>query len=206
MGKSLGNFITLDEFFTGTHKLLEQAYSPMTIRFFILQAHYRSPLDFSNEALQAAEKGLAKLMKAISLIEKLKPAAASTVNIKELSDNLYAAINDDFNSPVLIASLFEGVRIINLLSDGKETATADDILLLKKLMTDFTFDILGLMPEIDATADNSVIEGLMKLILDMRKTARENKDWTASDKIRDMLASLNITVKDTKEGATWEIN
>ena len=206
MGKSLGNFITLDEFFTGTHKLLEQAYSPMTIRFFILQAHYRSPLDFSNEALQAAEKGLAKLMKAIGLIEKLKPADVSTVNIKELSDSLYAAINDDFNSPVLIASLFEGVRIINLLADGKETATADDILLLKKLMTDFTFDILGLMPEIDASADNSVIEGLMKLILDMRKTARENKDWTASDKIRDMLASLNITVKDTKEGATWEIN
>lgn len=206
MGKSLGNFITLDEFFTGTHKMLEQAYSPMTIRFFILQAHYRSPLDFSNEALQAAEKGLAKLMKAISIIEKLKPAAASTVNIKELSENLYSAIDDDFNSPVLIASLFEGVRIINLLADGKETATAEEIQLLKKLMTGFTFDILGLMPEIDASADNSVIEGLMNLILDMRKTARENKDWTTSDKIRDMLASLNITVKDTKEGVTWELN
>lgn len=206
MGKSLGNFITLDEFFTGTHKMLEQAYSPMTIRFFILQAHYRSPLDFSNEALQAAEKGLAKLMKAISIIEKLKPAAASTVNIKELSENLYSAIDDDFNSPVLIASLFEGVRIINLLADGKETATAEEIQLLKKLMTGFTFDILGLMPEIDTSADNSVIEGLMNLILDMRKTARENKDWTTSDKIRDMLASLNITVKDTKEGVTWEMN
>lgn len=206
MGKSLGNFITLDEFFTGTHNLLEQAYSPMTIRFFILQAHYRSPLDFSNEALQAAEKGMNKLMKAVSQIDKLKPAAASTVNIKELSENLYAAINDDFNSPVLIATLFEGVRIINLLADGKETATAEDLQLLKKLMTGFTFDILGLMPEIDTSADNSVIEGLMNLILDMRRTARENKDWTTSDKIRDMLASLNITVKDTKEGVTWEMN
>lgn len=205
MGKSLGNFIQLDEFFVGKHASLQQAYSPMTVRFFILQAHYRSPLDFSNEALQASEKGFQRLMKSMVTLEKLVPAATSSCDISGLQAKCYEAINDDLNSPILIAHLFDAARIINSASDKKESLTVEDINLLRSMMHSFVFDILGLLPEIDSTADNSVIEGLMKLILDMRKIARENKDWAASDKIRNMLASLNITVKDTKEGATWEI-
>lgn len=205
MGKSLGNFIQLDEFFAGKHASLQQAYSPMTVRFFILQAHYRSPLDFSNEALQASEKGFQRLMKSMVTLEKLVPAATSSCDISGLQAKCYEAINDDLNSPILIAHLFDAARIINSASDKKESLTVEDINLLRSMMHSFVFDILGLLPEIDSTADNSVIEGLMKLILDMRKIARENKDWAASDKIRNMLASLNITVKDTKEGATWEI-
>jgi len=206
MGKSLGNFIQLDEFFAGQHAALQQAYSPMTVRFFILQAHYRSPLDFSNEALQASEKGFQRLMKSLATLEKLVPAHTSTVDIAGLQARCYEAMNDDLNSPILIAHLFEAVRIINSAYDKKESLTADDITLLRTIMHSFVFDILGMLPEMDDTADNSVIEGLMNLILDMRKIARENKDWAASDKIRNMLASLNITVKDTKDGATWEIN
>lgn len=205
MGKSLGNFIQLDEFFVGKHASLQQAYSPMTVRFFILQAHYRSPLDFSNEALQASEKGFQRLMKSMVTLEKLVPAATSSCDISGLQAKCYEAINDDLNSPILIAHLFDAARIINSASDKKESLTVEDINLLRSMMHSFVFDILGLLPEIDSTADNSVIEGLMKLILDMRKIARENKDWAASDKIRNMLASLNITVKDTKEGTTWEI-
>lgn len=205
MGKSLGNFIQLDEFFAGKHASLQQAYSPMTVRFFILQAHYRSPLDFSNEALQASEKGFQRLMKSMVTLEKLVPAATSSCDISGLQAKCYEAINDDLNSPILIAHLFDAARIINSASDKKESLTVEDINLLRSMMHSFVFDILGLLPEIDSTADNSVIEGLMKLILDMRKIARENKDWAASDKIRNMLASLNITVKDTKEGTTWEI-
>jgi cysteinyl-tRNA synthetase len=206
MGKSLGNFITLDEFFTGSHQALEKAYSPMTIRFFILMAHYRSPLDFSNEALQAAEKGLARLMKACVTLEKLQPGAASTSNIAELESNCYQAMNDDLNSPILIANLFEAVRIINSVFDRKENITADDLQKLKALFHNFIFEILGLMPEQDADSGNLVVDGLMNLILEIRAQARANKDWATSDKIRDELARVNITLKDTKEGAAWEMS
>jgi cysteinyl-tRNA synthetase len=205
MGKSLGNFITLDEFFTGSHAALEKAYSPMTIRFFILMAHYRSPLDFSNEALQAAEKGLARLMKAIITLEKLVPGNSSTSNIADLGSKCYEAMNDDLNSPILIANLFEGVRIINSVNDKKESISVDDLEKLKKLFHSFVFDILGLLPEQDSEAGNKVVDGLMKLILEIRANARSSKDWATSDKIRDSLAGMNISVKDTKEGATWEI-
>jgi len=203
MGKSLGNFITLDEFFSGNHPALEKAYSPMTIRFFILMAHYRSPLDFSNEALQAAEKGLARLMKAIETIEKLVPGSSSTSNIPEIEANCHEAMNDDLNSPIVIANLFEGVRIINSVNDKKESITVEDLDRLKTLFRTFIFDILGLLPEQDAGAGNERVEGLMKLILDIRANARATKDWPTSDKIRDELAKVNISVKDTKDGATW---
>jgi cysteinyl-tRNA synthetase len=206
MGKSLGNFITLEEFFTGNNPSLEQAYSPMTIRFFMLQAHYRSQLDFSNEALQAAQKGFEKLMKAIETLNKISPRNNSTVNIADLEKQCYNAINDDFNSPILIANLFEGVRIINSAYDGKENLTAEDAEALKNLFNTFVIEILGLLPEVDPNAGSKVVDGLMKLILDIRMNARANKDWATSDKIRDELASIDISVKDTKDGANWSLD
>ena len=205
MGKSLGNFIKLDEFLSGKHPSLEKAYSPMTIRFFILQAHYRSPLDFSNEALQAAEKGLQKLMKSIETLGKLSASASSTSDISALQAKCYAAMNDDFNSPILIAHLFEGVRIINSVHDKKESLTAEDIALLGKLMNAFVTEILGIIPEHDPNKGNQVLDGIMQLVLEIRNNARTNKDWATSDKIRDELAKVNIAVKDTKDGATWSI-
>jgi cysteinyl-tRNA synthetase len=205
MGKSLGNFITLDEFFTGNHPNLEKAYSPMTIRFFILQAHYRSPLDFGNEALQAAEKGFARLIKGLASVDKLKPGATSTIDIGAIEEACYDAMNDDLNSPIVIANLFEAVRIINLVNDGKESLTDKDILRLGKFMNTFVVDILGLMPESDSQAGNQLIGNLMDIILDIRKKAREKQDWNTSDLLRNRLADINISVKDTKEGATWEM-
>jgi len=219
MGKSLGNFITLDEFFTGRHKSLTQAYSPMTIRFFILQAHYRSTLDFSNEALQAAEKGLKKLMTAYETLCKLAPVGSrksgvgsqqsavtshQASSIQHLYANCYDAMNDDFNSPIVISNLFEGVRIINSVQDKKESITAEDLELLKTLFSTFVFDILGLKEE-SGKQDDSLVDGLMQTILSLRERARVNKDWPASDTIRADLEKLNIIVKDTKDGATWNI-
>ncbi|MBK7172205.1 MAG: cysteine--tRNA ligase [Bacteroidales bacterium] len=205
MGKSLGNFITLEEFFSGTHPSLEKAYSPMTIRFFILMAHYRSPLDFSNEALQAAEKGFSKMMKALLLLKKLAPSDTSSVNVDDLASKCYEAMNDDLNTPIVIANLFEGVRIINSVNDKKEMLTASDIEKLTSLLTSFIFDILGLIPETDNSASNELVDGLMKLILEIRANARTNKDWPTSDQIRDSLVGLKISVKDTKEGVTWSV-
>jgi len=208
MGKSLGNFITLEEFFTGKHPGLSQAYSPMTIRFFILQAHYRSTLDFSNEALQAAEKGFKKLLSGIETLRKILPSypsdTPSNFNIRQLMDNCYQAMNDDFNSPMVIANLFEGVRIINSVWDKKETISLQDLELLKNMFRIFIFDILGLKEE-SSEDQNDVVKGLMDLILTIRKEVREKKDFPTSDKIRDTLQNLKISVKDTKEGPEWQI-
>lgn len=205
MGKSLNNFITLEEFFSGNHQALQQAYSPITIRFFILQAHYRSTVDFSNEALQAAEKGMNRMLTAAETLAKLKTSDKSTVDVAALRQKCYAAMNDDFNSPILIAHLFDGVKMINSINDGKESITADDLELLKKTYHDFVFDVLGLKAETTAeSADDATVEGLMSLILEMRMQAKANKDWGTADKIRDSLKALNITVKDTKEGVAWE--
>ena len=206
MGKSLGNFITLEEFFTGKHAELSQAYSPMTIRFFILQAHYRSTLDFSNEALLAAEKGLKKLLTGIETLMKLVPSETSSgFSISKLMDNCYSAMNDDFNSPMVIASLFEGVRIINSVWDKKETISLPDLELLKNLFRMFVFDILGLKEE-SSGDKNEVVNGLMELILAIRKDVREKKDFSTSDRIRDGLQDLKITVKDTKDGTEWSVD
>ncbi len=205
MGKSLNNFITLNEFFSGDHRALEQAYSPITIRFFILQAHYRSTVDFSNEALKAAEKGLSRMMAAVDTLGQLKPAAQSTVDVQDLRDKCYAAMNDDFNSPIVIAHLFDGVRMINSIKDGKAQITAEDLELLKKTYNDFVFDILGLKAEEKASgAGDELTEGLMQLILDIRRQAKANKDWGTADTIRDNLNRLSIEVKDTKDGAEWK--
>jgi cysteinyl-tRNA synthetase len=202
MGKSLGNFINLDEFFNGSHKLLEQAYSPMTVRFFILQAHYRSPLDFSNEGLKAAEKGLARLMNAYGLIKKLKPGNESTTDIKAIRESCYAALNDDFNTAIAIANLFEGSRVINSVNAGTEKITEADISLLKQTFDEFIFDILGLKTE--ESGGSNDVDGLMQMIIDVRNNAKKNKDFATSDKIRDQLGSLGFKIRDEKEGTTWE--
>ena len=206
MGKSLGNFITLEELFTGSNTNLEQAYSPMTIRFFILQAHYRSTLDFSNAALQAAEKGLQRLMKAVETLSKLKPGDKSSdgVNISELKKGCYNALNDDLNSPIAISVLFDGVRVINSISEGKEHISADDLTQLKQLYHNVAFDILGLQNE-QANEENSLlINDLVEYILNLRKKAKEEKNYAAADSIRDTLIKLGITIKDTKDGIEWE--
>ncbi len=204
MGKSLGNFITLDEFFTGKHELLTQAYAPMTIRFFILQAHYRSTVDFSNEALVAAEKGYARLMQAYKTLGRLQPSKSSSVDISGYRQLCYDAMNDDLNTPIVISHLFDMAKVINTVNDKKATLTQADIDELKGVMDTFVFDVMGLRDE-SATDNSALLDGLMKMILDVRATAKANKDWATSDHIRDELASLGVTVKDGKDGATWEI-
>jgi cysteinyl-tRNA synthetase len=205
MGKSLGNFITLDELFTGSHSLLEKAYSPMAIRFFILQAHYRSTLDFSNEALQAAEKGFERLMKAVEAIDKIIPSDESTVDVGAIQSNCYEAMNDDFNSPIVIANLFEAVRVINSLIDGREKITGEALALLKKFMSEFVYDILGLASEQTSQGNNEVLSDVVNLLLNLRMEAKANKDWATSDKIRNELTNLGFIIKDKKEGFEWEI-
>ncbi len=203
MGKSLNNFITLNEFFSGSHPLLEKAYSPMAIRFFILQAHYRSTLDFSNEALQAAEKGLKRLFASMQTLKNLKPGKTSDSDIKMLRQSCYDAMNDDFNSPVVIAQLFEGVRIINSVHDGHESLTANDLELLTLTFNEFITDILGLLPE--ETGKDDIVDNLVKTIITLRQQARENKDFKTSDLIRDELKKIGIALKDNKEGTSWEM-
>ena len=204
MGKSLGNFITLDELFSGSRKeVLDQAYSPMTIRFFILQAHYRSTLDFSNTALKAAEKGLARLMQAFTELEKIKPGTVSTIDLNPWVSSCYEAMDDDFNSAILIAELFEAATWINKLNAGEETITGADLELLKNTYTTFVTDILGL--EAEAAEKGNKIDGLMGLIIELRKRSRELKDFQSSDKIRDELEALGFVIKDGKNGAEWGV-
>jgi cysteinyl-tRNA synthetase len=206
MGRSLGNFITLDELFAGDHKMLEQAYDPMTIRFFILQAHYRSTLDFSNEALQAAEKGFLRLMKAIVQLDALKPADSSTVDVAELSERCHRAMENDMNTAKLIGHLLSGVSQINNLAEGKESITSKDLKALSSLYQSYTFSVLGLnMPE--AGGQSEAITGkLVEFILRLRNDAKTNLDFSTADRIRDGLSKLGITVKDRKDGADWEIH
>ena len=204
MGKSLGNFINLEEFFNGTHAKLDRAYSPMTIRFFILQAQYRSTVDFGNEALQAAEKGFTKLMNAMVTLENLKNSDSSTYDINELEKNCYAAMDDDFNTPILIAHLFDGVRIINSVKDGKESLTASDLSKMKKLFSDFVTDILGLISAKES-GGNDLTEEVMELVLKLRGNAKKNKDFSTADLIRDELDKAGIQIKDSREGSSWEI-
>ncbi len=201
MGKSLGNFITLRELFTGEHKLLQQSYSPMSIRFFILQAHYRSTLDFSNEGLQAAEKGMNRLMAAVDLIDSLKPGSTSSSDVKVLREQAYAALNDDLNTAIAISHLFEGARIINSVNGGTESLTAEDIAHLRETMHLFVFDILGLKSEVKGDSDD--LNGVMDLLLLLRADAKAKKDFATSDKIRDELVKLNFIIKDGKDGTSW---
>lgn len=210
MGKSLGNFITLDEFFTGSHPLLTQSYSPMTIRFFILQAHYRGTVDFSNEALQAAEKALQRMLEGYRRLQALKPSDTSTIDVALLKAKCYEAMDDDLNTPVMLAHLFEACSIVNKVNDGNEKATADDIAALKELFDTFLVDILGIRVEQGAaqgSADNDMkpYEDAVNLLLEMRSEAKSRKDWATSDLIRDRLAAIGFDVKDTKNGFEWSV-
>ncbi|MDB5013527.1 MAG: cysS [Daejeonella sp.] len=200
MSKSAGNGFLPKELFTGNHPLLTQGFSPMTVRFFMLQAHYRSTLDFSNEALLASSKGFKRLMTAYGLLDKLKPATHSDFNIQELKERCYAAMDDDFNSPILIAELFEAVRIINSVYDGKAAVTEADLQELKKLFTEFVFDILGLKEE---ASENQDLNSLLDFIIKLRSEAKNSKDYATSDKIRIGLQQLGIQLKDNKDETIW---
>ena len=205
MGKSLGNFINLEEFFTGNHPLLTQAFSPMTVRFFILQAHYRSTVDFSNEALQASEKGLARLMDGYGRLQKLTASPVSTVDTAGLRAKCEEAMLDDLNTPIVISYLFDALKAINLVSDGKETVSAEDLNELNDVFHLFVEDILGLIVENEAYSGNEAYKKAIDLLLNMRLDAKKNKDWATSDKIRNELTALGFEIKDTKDGFEWKI-
>ena len=207
MGKSLGNFITLEQFFTGDHPLLTQAYSPMTIRFFILQAQYRSTLDFGNDALQAAEKAWQRLAEGWRNLSKIEPSAETTVEVKGLREKCYEAMNDDLNTPIVISHLFDGVRAINTILSGNATITAADLDDLRDPFSTFLFDILGLRLD-EAEAGGAALEPFEKavdLLLDVRRDAKGKKDWATSDFIRDRLGEIGFEIKDTKEGTEWKL-
>ena len=212
MGKSLGNFITLEQFFTGNHDSLEKAYSPMTIRFFILSAHYRGTVDFSNDALKASEKGLEKLMTALSDLDRIKTSktsdAATSNLVGALRQRCYDAMNDDLATPVVISNLFEACAVINTVVAHQAEISEADLAELRKVMTLFTSDILGLRN--DKSADNSAREEafgkVVDMVLELRAKAKAAKDWTTSDHIRDELAAAGFEVKDTKDGVTWKLN
>lgn len=203
MGKSLGNFITLSELFSGKHPALVQAYSPMTIRFFILQAHYRSTLDFSNEALQAVEKGLKRFMDGIKILQQLTPGKSSSFDVQALINSFHAALCDDLNTPILIAQLYETIHQVHLIQSGKATISASDLQHLQATVELMVFDILGLQEASMGSSDK--IDGLMQMLLSLRAEAKANKDWATSDRIRDQLLALGIQVKDSKEGSSWSL-
>ncbi len=208
MGKSLGNFITLEQFFTGSHEKLDQAYSPMTIRFFILQAHYRGTVDFSNEALKAAEKAYDRMIDGWRRLQELRPSEKSSVELPDFRKKCADAMNDDLNTPIVIAELFEACRIINSVNDGKATLTQSDIDELKDLFTTYLVDILGIRTDIAAGGDTQVLEPFEKavdLLLQIRKESKEKKDWATSDLIRNRLAEIGFDVKDTKDGFEWSL-
>ena len=200
MSKSLGNSFLPHELFSGDNKILNKGYSPMTVRFFMLQANYRSTLDFGNEAMDASEKGFKRLMTAVSLLDGLKASPASEVDIQPLLDRCYAAMDDDFNSPMLIAVLFEASRIINSVKDGKLKIDEHNLALLKKTVGTFVFDILGLK---DEQAANDDLPKVLNFIVDLRNEAKVNHDFATSDKIRNGLQQIGFQLKDSKEGTSW---
>ena len=205
MGKSLGNFITLNEFFTGSHKLLSKAFSPMTIRFFILQAHYRSTVDFSSEALEASEKGLERLMDGYARLQKLSSSATSSVETAGLRAKCEEALNDDLNTPIAISYLFEAIKAINSVHDGKATISADDLNELQSVFKLMVEDLLGLKVETAATGTNEAYKKAIDMLLEMRLEAKRNKDWATSDKIRNELTAFGFEIKDTKDGYEWKL-
>jgi len=204
MGKSLGNFITLEEFFTGSHKLLDSAYSPMTIRFFILQAHYRSTVDFSNEALIASQKGLSRLTEAYDRLQKITPSATTSVETKDWATMCREAMNDDLNTPIVISHLFDAAKAINTVYDTKATISQTDLDSLKELF-DAYIDILGLQTEQSSSKYLDSYKKAVDLLLSLRLEAKQSKNWALSDRIRDELASYGLVVKDTKEGFEWSL-
>ena len=205
MAKSTGNYILPDEILTGDNKILSKAFSASVVRFFNMQANYRSILDFSNDALEASEKGYLKLMEALSTITNLSTQISSSINISVWKQKCYDAMNDDFNTPILIAHLFEGVKFINQIKEDKESITIEDLLILSTTMNIFVFDVLGLLNDVKVNSSDK-IDGVVTLLIKLRKEARENKDWVLSDQIRDELLILGIQLKDGKEGTTYSMN
>ncbi|MDE5871512.1 MAG: cysteine--tRNA ligase, partial [Muribaculaceae bacterium] len=209
MGKSYNNFITLEQFFKGEHPLLTRPYSPMVIRFFILQAQYRSTVDFSDAALQAAEKALDKMLDGYRRLHALVPADKSSVELPDFAAKCYEAMDDDLNTPMVIAELFDACRYINQASDGLISLDAADIDRLKSLFDTFLVDLLGIRVETSAggadSAQTKAFEGAVDLLMDVRRNAKAAKDWATSDFIRDRLAELGFDVKDTKNGVEWKI-
>ena len=212
MGKSLGNFITLEQFFTGNHELLKQSFSPMAIRFFILSAHYRGTVDFSNDALVASEKGLERLMNGLADLDRIQPQADCDAETKkvvnELRQKCYDAMNDDLATPLVISHLFEACSVVNKLLDHKATICQECLDELKSTMRLFAFDILGLADE--KAANNEAREEaygkVVDMVLELRSKARANKDWATCDQIRDALKAAGFEVKDTKDGCVWKLN
>jgi cysteinyl-tRNA synthetase len=200
MSKSLGNSFLPHELFTGDHSILNKGYSPMTVRFFMLQANYRSTLDFGNEAMEASEKGFKRLMNSFALLDSLKASASTDIEIQPLIDRSYAAMNDDFNSPVLIAELFEASRIINSVYDGKLKIDEANLQLLKDMMNIFITDVLGLKNE---QAANDDLPKILNLIVSLRNEAKTNHDYSTSDKIRNGLQKIGFQLNDGKEGTNW---
>lgn len=204
MAKSLDNFITLAELFSGNHEKLKQAYTPNTIRLFVLQAHYRSTVDFSNEALQASEKGLKRLWSAYANLENLKASETSSFELQPIIDACYEALNDDLNTPIAIAQLFEAVKVINSIKDERVSISQDDLNLLITFFKEVTLDILGLKPEVEPNTNHTLENELMEMIIELRAKAKANKDWGTADFIRDKLKDHSVVLKDTKEGTEWE--
>ena len=207
MGKSLGNFITLEELFTGSNNVLDQAYSPMTIRFFILQAHYRSTLDFSNDALKAAEKGLKRVVAAANDVTKINYVSGNEASkeLLDIKDKVYEALCDDMNTPIALSHIFDAVKIVNSAKDGHTKLNQGDKEVLELLFQDILNGVLGIVDETSDDSSQKIIAGLMEMIIDVRKEAKANKDWATSDKIRDSLKALGVNIKDTKEGCEWSI-
>jgi cysteinyl-tRNA synthetase len=204
MAKSLGNGILIQEMFKGKHHLLDQAYSPMTLRFFLLQAHYRSTLDFSNEALKAAEKGFQRLMNGVRILEELTPSSDSDYNVNEWRKKLYDQLNDDLSTPQVIATLFEAVKKINEIAANRLKISVKDLEILKTTFKLFVFEILGFVSE--KTENNHTLDGIMDLVLEIRNTAKQNKDWDTADKIRKQLKESGVEIMDDKNGSTYRIN
>lgn len=205
MAKSTGNNILPGEILTGDNTVLSKPFSASVTRFFMLQAHYRSILDFSDDAIVAAEKGYKRLLEALSVLKELPTSTQSSIAIEDWKQLCYDAMNDDFNTPILIAHLFEGVRYINVIKDGKETITAEDLTTFTKAIEGFVFEVLGLENEKIADSSNEKLEGTIQLLIEMRKQARENKNFALSDQIRDQLLALGIQLKDGKEGTTFSL-
>ena len=205
MSKSTGNYILPDQIFTGDNKILSKAFTPSATRFFMLQANYRSILDFTSAGIEASEKGYIKLMEAINSLDKIEVSKVSSIDIKSWKQKCFDAMNDDFNTPVLIANLFEAVKNVNVLIDKKATITAEDLALLKSTLNEFVFDVLGLKNELQQDS-SAKLTGVVEMLIEMRKVARDNKDWILSDEIRDKLAVLGVQLKDGKEGTTFSVN
>ncbi|NAY93050.1 cysteine--tRNA ligase [Muricauda sp. JGD-17] len=206
MSKSTGNNIYPAEIISGDNDILSKAYAPSVVRFFMMQAHYTSILDLSDDALQASEKGYQRLMEAMGNLDSLKTTDKSDFDVDTWQQNCYDAMNDDFNTPVLIAHLFDAVKHINLIKEDKEKITKEDKALLQNTLESFVYYVLGLEDQSAGKDDSKILTGVMELLISLRNQARANKDFDTSDKIRDELNALGVQIKDGKDGTTFTIN